>query len=80
MGNWLVALEGINDKTIPLFIQYHANATENDRNWYKVSIALDFLILYKEMFLLIFSNYVVFILKVIIHHFFSTEFIKFFSN
>jgi len=35
MGNWLVALEGINDKTIPLFIQYHANATENDRNWYK---------------------------------------------
>ena len=52
MGNWLVALEGINDKTIPLFIQYHANATENDRNWYKVSVVLDFLILCKVIFYL----------------------------
>ena len=44
MGNWMVALEGINDNTIPLFIQYHANATENDRNWYKVSMISCFVI------------------------------------
>ena len=40
----MVALEGINDKTIPMFIDYHANATENDRNWYKVSILSDIII------------------------------------
>ena len=33
----MVSLEGINDNTIPSIMQYHANATDNDRNWYKVS-------------------------------------------
>ena len=36
MGNWMVALEGINSRTIPLIMQYHGKATESDRNWYKV--------------------------------------------
>eukprot|EP00795_Rhopilema_esculentum_P000207 gene207-9842_t len=35
MGNWMVALEGINSRTIPLIMQYHGKATESDRNWYK---------------------------------------------
>eukprot|EP00794_Sanderia_malayensis_P007416 gene7416-8236_t len=35
LGNWMTVIEGINHKTIPTVIQYQANATENDRNWYK---------------------------------------------
>ena len=40
LGEWQQSLEGLNQHTVEQILGYFRQATEHDRDWYKVSVSL----------------------------------------